>query len=458
MQLPPGHDLESLINKRRIGGFQIGIVVLCAFIAMLDGFDTQAIAFVAPAILQEWHVAPSAFGPVFGAGLFGGLIGAMIFGMLSDRIGRKPSLLISVLLFSVGSLVTLLSTTVDSLSIVRFVTGIGLGGAVPCFISLTSEYAPGRLRTTVIAAMFCGYPIGAMIGGLASAKLITAFGWQSVFILGGVLPLAILPFLVVFLPESITFLALKKDYDGIRTILRRMGCEKEWNGVVRGVPHGETKAPLRSLFQDGRTSGTVLLWITLFLSLLLTYFLVNWIPLVAQREGHQLEVAVHAVSALNLGAVIGCLIIGKLADKFGPAAVISSAFAFGSLAIAAIGIAAGSSAALIAATFMTGLLSMGAQMCTVALCAAFYDTFSRATGIGWSMGVGRIGAIAGPVLGGVLLGAGMAPEQLFTAVATTSIGAAISSFAVGRILRRRAQDANQHSAPKVPGAVPSHNN
>lgn len=455
MQSIHGHDLETLINMRRPGRFQIAIVLLCALIAMLDGFDTQAIAFVAPAILQEWHVAPSAFGPVFGAGLFGGLIGAIVFGTLSDRIGRKPALLLAVTLFSIGSLLTPLSTSVPMLGGIRLVTGIGLGGALPSVISLTSEYAPARLRTTLIAAMFCGFPIGAVIGGLASAKLITAFGWASVFVMGGVLPVVILPLLVAFMPESVRYLALRNDHARIGRILRHMGCENDWNGVVGGSVH-EVRAPMRSLFQSGRAPGTVLLWITLFLSLSLTYYLVNWIPLVAQREGLHIENAVHAVSMLNLGSVIGCLVLGKLADRFSPTVVIGSAYALGALAIASIGVAAGSSLALNTTAFAAGFLSIGAQMCTVALCAAFYDTFSRATGIGWSMGVGRIGAIGVPLLGGVLLDAGMASDQLFIVVGAASIGAAVSVFMVGRFLPQRSLAAAPPTTLEDAQVIPRH--
>ncbi|WP_432258375.1 MFS transporter [Cupriavidus sp. TMH.W2] len=455
MQSIPGYDLETLINTRRIGRFQTVIVLLCALVAMLDGFDTQAIAFVAPAILQEWHVVPSAFGPVFGAGLVGGLIGAIVFGILSDRIGRRKVLLCTVLLFSVGSLLTPLCTSVTMLGGIRLVTGIGLGGALPSFISLTSEYAPARLRATLVSMMFCGFPIGAVIGGLASAKLITTLGWASVFIIGGILPILLMPLLVVFMPESIHYLALRNDYIRVARIVRRMRCEAEWSGAVCASIR-ETRAPIRSLFRDGRAPGTVLLWITLFLSLLLTYFLVNWIPLVAQRQGLEIESAVHAVSMLNLGAVIGCIVLGKLADRFGTAFVISTAFALGSVAIALLGVAGDSAEMLSTMAFAAGCLSIGAQMCTLALCAAFYDTHLRATGIGWSVGVGRVGAIIGPVLGGILFGAGMDTEQLFIAVGATSLGASVSVFLIGRLLIPRARASMDSEMSQDSPAVPRH--
>ena len=433
-------DLESIIDASPVSRFQIAIMVLCALVAMLDGCDTQTIAFVAPAIVKSWHVAPSAFGPVFGAGLLGGLLGAIVFGITGDRIGRKPVLLGTVLLFSIGSLLTPLCHSLPALTAARFVTGLGLGGALPCFVSLTSEYAPKRLRATLVAAMFCGFPLGAVIGGFVSAQLIPAFGWSSVFIVGGVLPLVTLPFLIAFAPESARFLELRGDREAITRLLRRMRSQFEWSGAAPSIGHG-ARTPVVNLFREGRALGTVLLWITLFLSLLLTYFLVNWVPVVAGHNGLSMASAVRAASMLNFGSIFGCIVLGQLADRFGIARVVGCAFTLGAVAIALIGQTGASAALLGAVAFAAGFLSIGAQICTVAMCAGFYDTFSRATGIGWSMGVGRVGAIVGPVLGGVFLGAGMAPSMLFFLVGATSLGAAVTSFAIGRfVLRgRRAQ-------------------
>jgi AAHS family 4-hydroxybenzoate transporter-like MFS transporter len=435
MQTAVKLDLESIIDASPVSRFQIVIMVLCALVAMLDGCDTQTIAFVAPAIVRSWHVAPSAFGPVFGAGLLGGLLGAIVFGITSDRFGRKPVLLGTVLLFSIGSLLTPLCTSLPSLTAARFVTGLGLGGALPCFVSLTSEYAPKRLRATLVATMFCGFPLGAVIGGFVSAQLIPASGWPSVFVVGGVLPLFTIPFLIAFAPESARFLELRGDRKAIERLLRRMHSQFEWSGEAPSIGHG-ARTPVVNLFREGRALGTVLLWITLFLSLLLTYFLVNWVPVVAGHNGLSIGSAVRAASMLNFGSIFGCIVLGRLADRFGTAPVVGSAFVLGAIAIALIGQAGASGALLGAVAFVAGFFSIGAQICTVAMCAGFYDTFSRATGIGWSMGVGRLGAIVGPVLGGVLLGAGMAPSALFLLVGATSLGAAVTAFAIGRFVLR----------------------
>lgn len=436
MAIAPQSDLESIVDASRLSRSQVWIILLCALIALLDGFDTQAIAFVAPAIAAAWAVEPSAFGPVFGAGLFGGLAGAVLLGTASDRFGRKPTLVAAVLLFAGGSLATLWAQSLLQLGLLRFVTGLGLGGALPSFIALSSEYAPRRLRTALVGLMFCGFPVGAVIGGFASAHLIPVFGWKSVFLAGGVLPLLILPVFVAVVPESLRFLALRRDRQAIEAVLKRMGCAQAWNGDMR-TPDAAESAPVSRLFAEGRLPGTLLLWTSLFLSLLLTYFLVNWIPLVVSRNGLPIRSAVLAVTMLNLGAVFGCMLIGRLSSRFSATGLIACGYALGAVAIALISQAGGSTGALYAVTFAAGALSIGAQMSTVALCASFYESFLRSTGVGWAMGVGRVGAIVGPVLGGLLLGVGAAVPLLFLLMGLTSLGAGIAVFILGRWLLAR---------------------
>jgi AAHS family 4-hydroxybenzoate transporter-like MFS transporter len=418
-------DVEAIIDSSPLSRYQIVVFALCALVALLDGFDTQSIAFVAPEILQAWHLDASAFGPVFGAGLLGGLLGAVVFGAVGDRYGRRPALLAAVLLLATGSLCTPLADSVAQLLVARIVTGFGLGGALPSFIALTAEFAPQRRRASLVALMFCGFPLGAVIGGAISAQIIPAYGWPIVFIAGGIVPLLLWPLLFALLPESVRFLALRHDRDGIARTLARLGRAAAWNGVVR-APVIQARAPTVALFTEGRALGTCLLWATLFLTMLLTYFLVSWIPIVARQAGFPLPSAVLAVAMLNLGAVLGSVVLGRLVDRFGPAVIIASAFVCGALAIAAIGHVGASTRLLYASTFAAGFTAIAGQMCTVALCAAFYDTFLRATGVGWTMGIGRIGAIVGPVLGGLLLATGSAPQSLFLIAGLIALGAALT--------------------------------
>ena len=424
-------SLEALVDTSPLGRAQIAIVVICALVAVVDGFDTQSIALVAPAIASAWHVEPARFGLVFGAGLFGSLLGALVFGICGDRFGRRPALLASVALFAATTSITPLAASLPELAIIRWVTGFGLGGALPGIISLTSEYAPANLRGTLVPLMFCGFPLGAVVGGIVSAGVIPAFGWASVFYLGAAVPAVLFPVIWVVLPESVRFLAMRGDRAGIERVLERMQWPAQWDGVLDwALP--QMSSPVASLFSAGKARGTLLLWTTLFLSLLLTYFLVNWIPIIARQSGVSMTAAVLAVAALNLGAIVGCLVIGRLCDHYGQAAlVIGCAFGLGAVAIASIGVFKHSAVLLLVATFLAGVFSIGAQMCTVALCASFYETPLRVTGVGWAIGIGRIGSIVGPVLGGVLIAAGMAPAPLFILVGAMSIGSAIAIVSLG---------------------------
>jgi AAHS family 4-hydroxybenzoate transporter-like MFS transporter len=201
-------DVAGFIEQQPVGRFQIGLLLTCAAVLFLDGFDTQAIGYVAPALAKEWGLTKGALGPVFSAGLFGLMLGALIFGPLADRIGRKKIIIFSSLAFGIGTLATAFVTDVNTLLVIRFLTGLGLGGAMPNAVAMTSEFSPHRRRATMVMVMFCGFSVGAALGGLLAAALIPQFGWRSVFVVGGLAPLLLVPILMLRLPESVRFLAL----------------------------------------------------------------------------------------------------------------------------------------------------------------------------------------------------------------------------------------------------------
>jgi AAHS family 4-hydroxybenzoate transporter-like MFS transporter len=252
-----------------------------------------------------------------------------------------------------------------------------------------------------------------------------------------VVPLLLIPLLVWRLPESARYLALRGDRDGLVRVLRRMGIALTAD-EIRAEP-AEARSPVVRLFTEGRAGGTVLLWATLFLSLLLTYLLTNWIPLVARGTGVDASGAIYGLVALNLGAIVGCVIIGRLADRSRPTVVIGLAFLLGAVAIAAIGRSAASGPLLIGTSFVAGVLAIGAQMCTVALCAGFYETSLRSTGVGWAVGVGRIGGIVGPVLGGMLIAVGTSVPDLFLVTALASVAAAAAVLLLNRYVIRESR-------------------
>jgi AAHS family 4-hydroxybenzoate transporter-like MFS transporter len=317
----------------------------------------------------------------------------------------------------------------------RFLTGLGLGGAMPNIIALTSEYSPRHRRATLVTLMFCGFPLGAVLGGLVSAPLIGAYGWPVVFYLGGILPLFLLPFLWGWLPESIRFLVV---YD-IRSepplaILRRIDPTNSYGPECRCVLT-EEKAEgfsVRQLFAAGRGFATSLLWVVFFSNLLILYFLINWLPALLQQAGLPIERAIIGTVVLNAGGIIGGLILGRLVDRRPPFGILTASYAVAAMLVAAIGaVGAGAVPLLMLTILAAGFFVIGSQYCMNALAANFYPTTLRATGVGWALGVGRIGSIIGPVVGGLMLSLGWSTEQLFAAAAAPAAVAALAVFLIG---------------------------
>jgi AAHS family 4-hydroxybenzoate transporter-like MFS transporter len=425
---------DRAFDSTKIMAYQSTIIGLCAVTAMIDGMDTQAIGLVAPAIAADWQVPAAAFGPVFGSSLFSGLIGALLVGQAGDRFGRKPVLFFSILTLALGSLATPLTHSISGLLTVRLVTGFGLGGALPIIISITSEFAPKRLRLNIVALMYCGFPFGSVLGGVLAAQLIPRFGWASLFYIGGIIPVILLPAFALIMPESISFLAATGKTKEAEALSKRLGLQAD-----QPLEHVEAsdRTTVRRLFAEGRTTGTLFLWLTLFLSLLLTVFMVNWMPLVARGAGLGIKSAVLGVAAWNLGGIVGCFSIGWISKRFSSILPIAVAYALGGAAIGLIGFVVQSGQTLLLVAFFAGFLTVGAQVCAVALSASYYDSSLRSTGVGWALGFGRIGAIIGPVIGGILIAQHVSTSSLFLLAGMVSLGASAAVFAIERITRRR---------------------
>lgn len=433
-------DVSHLIDINPLSRFQILVIVLCGIVAMLDGFDTQSIAYVAPAIAAEWGLAPASFGPVFGVGLLGLTVGALIFGPMADRIGRRKVIVMSTVLFAGFALLTVTASSLNELLAVRFLTGIGLGGAMPNLIALTSEYSPKRLRATMVTVMFAGFPLGSMLGGFVSAHMIPVWGWRSVFYLGGVLPLLALPLLLLWLPESIRFLAAKgNQIDCVRGIVRRLvpGGTFAEHVTFRLPEARHTGFAVGHLFNAGRWRMTLLIWVTFFMNLLVMYFLVNWLPSLLKEAGLPLKTAILGTALLNAGGVIGSVIIARAVDRFNPFTVLAVAYTGASLFVALSAIQGLPASLLLGSVFFAGFGIVGAQLGVNAVVADLYPTAIRSTGIGWALGVGRIGSILGPVTGGMLLAIGWEGHSIVMIAALPALVAAVAVTLLGRTWQPR---------------------
>ncbi len=433
----PAIDLVDFIDRQPIGKFQIRLLLTCAAVLFLDGFDTQAIGYVAPALVKEWSLTKAALGPVFSAGLFGLMIGALVFGPLADRVGRKKIIIFSTAAFGLGAFATAFAQDVNTLLAIRFLTGLGLGGAMPNAIALTSEYNPQRRRATMVMIMFCGFSIGAAIGGLLAADLIPRLGWRSVFIVGGIAPLLLVPVLAWGLPESVRFLATAGHaQERVAQLLKRVSPNTAFAPDARFIVHEAHLAgiPVVHLFREGRTAVTLLLWVVFFMSLLDIYFLANWLPTVLNDLGSSVSEAAVIGSLLQVGGVVGTFALGSVIDRFSFRAL--ALVYFGAVfAVGAIGQLGHSAVAVSIAIFAAGFCVVGGQIAANALAAGFYPTSVRATGVGWALGIGRVGSIVGPLVGGALLAAKWSASAVFMAAAAAALCAALAAVSLSRLVR-----------------------
>ena len=432
-------SVDSIIDGRPIGPFQKGVIGWCALLMGIDGYDLQLAAYTAPALVKTWMIDKASFGPVFGAGLTGYLVGALLLSMAGDRYGRKPVILWSALLFGILTLISATAGSREMLMFYRFVACIGLGGSIANVIALAAEFAPRNRRATVVALLFAGYTGGAALGGALSAILIPRLGWESAFVLGGLLPLLLLPLLRRFLPESIRFLAARgADPDRIRLLITRIAPEQEYAAAGIACTSGaEERFPVRHLFTEGRALLTLLLWAVFITSFLGHHFITSWLPTLLDSMGMPLSTAVMAGSVLQAGAFVGCILAALTVDRRGIIAI-ALAFLFAAPLMAALGFFGSTPGLAMPLIFATGACLIGGQIGLNALAATFYSTEMRATGTGWALGVGRVGAILGPLVGGLLLSAGVPVPQMFLWAAVPAMACAAMVFGLHLLTRKTA--------------------
>ncbi len=436
---PAVTDIATLIDTLPLSSFQKGIMVLIGGVVVMDGFDVQAIGFIAPALTQDWHIDPAALGPIFGAGLFGMLVGSMLLSIVADRVGRRPVLVGSTAFFSLCMLGTAATESIQQMVLLRFLTGLGIGGVMANAVALASEYSPRRQRASLLMWISCGFTGGAIAGGLISAALIPWGGWRSVFFVGGVLPLGIAAVMYWGLPESLLFLSQQGAYEKLKELLRRLapGIDLDSNFHLATPAQVHGRGSLMKLFREGRTLMTILLWLVSFANLLNLFFLANWLPLLSTRMGFTSSVAVLMGTTLQLGGLIGAVFMGPLIDRLGYFRVLVPAFLIAGFAVAAIGEPRLSLPLLYIVIFAAGICIVGAQPAINALASTLYPTEIRATGVGWSLGVGRAGAIVGPVVAAQLVALNWSSQTLFLAAAIPAAFSCIVVIGLSFVTRRK---------------------
>jgi AAHS family 4-hydroxybenzoate transporter-like MFS transporter len=445
----PVIDVTALIDAAGMRALQIRTVVLCGMAALLDGLDLQSIGLAAPGIIATLHVPPRSFGLVFSAALLGLMLGAFCLGPVADRIGRRRILIGALAVFGVFTLCTAFATSFEMLLGLRFLAGVGLGGAMPSFISLGSEYAPRRKRAVMVGLLWAGFPLGGVLGGVLGSWIIPVFGWPSIFYVGGVLPLLLALVLVAALPESIGFLVARDHASSeIATLIGRITGHPPPPGArfVLGEerPSGVS---LRHLFSHGRAAGTVLLWIAYFAIFLMLVTNTAWSPTLLQANGMALAQAAIAMAAFNAGSVIGTSLAGVLITTFDAYRSLAILFIASAVSFGLIGEAAPSFAGTAALQGLTGLFLGAGSSGLIAAAAMFYPTATRSTGVGWAMGMGRLGSFAGPLVVGLMVGARYDIVMTYGAVGCPALVAAGCMVLLGSLRRRGIPD----HGPTSPG-------
>ena len=431
--------IGEVIDHAPISRLQWRVVVLCTLVAMIDGFDMQVIAFAAPALVEEIALPTAQLGAVFSAALVGLMFGAFLGSPLADRVGRKPVIIASCLLMGLFSLLTATAEQIEVLMLYRFLTGIGLGGAMPNINALTAEMVPARRRAFLMTLMFVGFSVGAVLGGAVSAPLIHSYGWQSLFVLGGVLPIILGIFLVRQLPESLRWLALRRPWDS--RIPRYAELIRPGATLLPSRPTGERgreAVSIAVLFRDGMVFITVTLWTLYFLNLLLLYSLANWLPMLMKQAGFALEHSMAAVVVFNLGGILGGLGLAAGIDRYGPVPGLALGYLVATLSVLGVAASSDSLAIMLSMVFCAGIGVVGGQFCLNAVVAGLYPTAARATGLGWALAVGRAGSILGPVLTGLLV-VRLQLGEMFTAASLPAAGCFVVVLLLARILRGRGQ-------------------
>ena len=424
-------DIRRFIDDRPVSRYQLLVAVMCGLIVFVDGFDAQAMGYVAPALTAAMKISRGVLASVISSGLVGMMIGALVSGPLADRIGRKPVLIGCSLIFGVGSLLTATAHSVESLMAWRAITGLGMGGAMPNAIALTSEYMPRRRRAGAVTMMICGFSLGAAVGGFVAASII---------------PIVIALASFALLPESIRFLLVRGGSESrARAYLARIA---PGDAVAGPLSPGQDEHPstrlgattsgaflVADLFTNGRAMATILIWVIYFMNLLNLYFLNSWLPTIISDAGIPVATAIRLTSLFQIGGIAGAIVLGRLLDRTFSFWILAGCYAWAAAFVYAIG-HSGASIAMLAVTIAcAGVGIIGGQNASHALSSEFYPTRIRSTGVGWALGIGRIGSIVGPVVGGLLLTQNTPMREVFWAAVIPALIAATAAAGIGAMKR-----------------------
>jgi AAHS family 4-hydroxybenzoate transporter-like MFS transporter len=439
--------MDERIDRLRLTPQHVWIFLISTTIVLLDGYDGSALAFAAPALTAELHFEPSSLGPIFSAHLVGMVIGSALFGILADRRGRRPAIILSTLIFTVFTALTAFEHSFNLFILYRFLTGIGLGGAASNAIAVSSEFAPARIRTTVVSIVYSAFPLGSVFGGYLSIWLIQDYGWRSIFLVGAGVVVPVLLFFIMTFPESVRFMREQgAPPERIAKVLRKLGMSEAdiaSLGDLTAPTHSvaATSSPVSALFVDGMWKRTTPLWLTFFVNQVVVYFLFMWMPTIMKTWGLSVSTGIVASATQSLGGVVGAFCLARLIDKRGPFGILVVAYLIAFLLAGAVGsVAASGAIAIIGAVAVCGFFLNGSNVNLAGVATELYPTSARSTGVGWAMGIGKAGGIAGSMIGGVMLKSAIPLPLLYPLAACPLLIASASMWYLGSSYRKRPGD------------------
>ncbi|MDQ1005204.1 AAHS family benzoate transporter-like MFS transporter [Neobacillus niacini] len=419
-------NVNLVINESKLNRFHISILLWGLIILLFDGFDLVVYGAVVPVLMKEWSLTAIEAGALGSYALFGMMLGATIFGPLADKIGRKKVILICVVLFSLFTALIGFAGNPGIFGLFRFLAGLGLGGVMPNVIALMTEYSPKNMRGMLVTTMCSGYAIGGVLSAALSIGLISNFGWQSVFFIGAI-PLLILPFLYKYLPDSPSFYLRKNQNEEVGKILEKVNPDftYESSHVYQLEVSKENKIPILELFHKKRALSTLMLWTNALMTLLVLYGLNTWLPKLMVNAGYPLGSSLTFLLTLNFGAIIGSVFGGWLSDRWHPKKVLVTYYMISCLALILLGFKPSMFLLYILLAF-AGATTIGSQIVANVYVSQYYPMHIRSTGVGWSLGIGRLGAVLGPTLGGILLSFNLSLQVNFLVFAIPCILAALA--------------------------------
>jgi MFS transporter, AAHS family, 4-hydroxybenzoate transporter len=393
-------------STERVERLHLRVAWLCGVVLSLEGYDIAAVGYAIPSLVDAWRVPATAFTQALTAGNVGLLLGSLCAGLLGDRLGRKPVLISCVAGFGIFSLLSALVGSPLQLAVLRLLTGLGLGGGIPLAIALASDVSPPFRQGRLVMLMSAGVPIGVAAGGFLASQLVRSFGWPAIFIVGGILPLVMAPLLALRLPESLAPTATTRR-----------------------------KNPVGALFRDGLAPSTALLWAMNLLNLLSNYFILLWMPAILHGTGVASSWAIFVTTMYGVGVILGALLTAPLVDRVGVEPVLTWVLVFGALCVLSIGLLDPPFGTLSMIICGAGVGIGGCQAGINSLSGSVYPKAIRSTGAGWALGAGRVGTIAGPLLGGMLLALGWRAQAIFIALSVPAFGVALLMAILGRLRR-----------------------